>query len=110
MSLKRKNALDHASGKALQGHIDCAHRGEILLDCPACQDLIAKKEKFQNMENIPTLKPVRLSYKCFLRRGCNPSGHCQRGAHSRCFGRHPRNHGTIGERCTCECHLTEGAE
>ena len=110
MSLKRKDALAHASGKALQGHIDCAHEGKISSECPACLDLLAKREKFQKVENFPIPKPMRRGYQSLLDKGRNPSGHCERGSHARCSGRHARNHGVPGERCSCECHLTEGAE
>ena len=110
MSLTMKRVRAYSSGEALEKHANNAHEGEILPDCPACQELLDKKEKFQKVENVSEPKPVGKGYYALLNKGRNPSGYCTRGNHIRCLGRHARNHGTIGERCSCECHLTEGVE
>ena len=35
--------------------------------------------------------------------GSYPCGHCAHRAHYKCTGRHGRNHGVLGELCTCDC-------
>lgn len=103
MSIILQKIQGHISGKAIQRHSNSAHGGEISADCPACQDLLHKQEKFQNPENWPT--PKKISPHIFYDPGRNPTGTCRRSAHYKCSGRHHRNHGLPGEKCTCECHL-----
>ena len=50
-----------------------------------------------NKTTVRGCSPVKL-------RGTNPSHMCSIGQHTRCKGRHARNHGVKGELCTCTCH------
>jgi len=89
--------------KALENHTASAHNGVVDSSCIGCARLV---DKINNPKEIPPLKPVTKTMTYLFYKGRNPSKTCQGGNHSLCSGRHARNHGLIGERCSCECHLT----
>lgn len=87
----------------------------ITVPCPKCG---AKAGEKCNISAMP-----RFNYCCHVRylsapistgpvlgcssvklRGSNPSHMCSTSRHSKCKGRHARNHGVKGELCTCICH------
>jgi hypothetical protein len=103
-SIKSKHSA-HSKGLALERHKRNAHKGKLDLECPACADLLKKHEIFQKTEFVGA-KPVSKRFLPLYFPRKNPSNACKKKNHSGCTGRHGRNHGMLGEKCSCDCHLT----